>query len=150
MIRLSSAWTLVLKLFFPVFYIVFMGAWSISTIYLGDEVSPVFEHWVYRISMVILFITGVLLFRYTTWRLKRLDGSSTHFYITDYFKTFRYSFDSLYELKPISFGPFHFLRIKLKEKGSFGIKMYILIEKSVWEQYLIAHPQLFGKLLSRQ
>lgn len=148
MIRLSSAWTLILKLFLPIFYAVFMGAWTVTTIYIGDEVSPLFEHWVYRLVMIGLYGLGLLFFFYTTWRLKRLDATPTHLFITDYFKTFRYSFESIAEIKPINFFVFNFLKITLKEKGSFGVDFYILIEKSVWNQYIVAHPEIIGLMSS--
>ncbi len=144
MIRVSSAWTLVLKLFIPIFYAVFMGAWTVTTIYIGDEVSPVFEHWLYRISMIVLYTLGVLFFISTTWKLKRLDASSSHLYVTDYFKTFSYSLDSIAEIRPISLLIFNFLKIRLKEKGSMGDQFYVLIEKSVWEQYVMAHPEILS------
>lgn len=142
MIRLSSGWTLLLRLFFPVFYLVFMGAFTAVSIIQGGEVSPVFTTWTYRLGMVGLSIIGVLIIRFTVWRLLRLDASSTHFFITNYFKTFRYSWESIESIQPIPWLFWTFIKIRLKEKGSLGQDLYILLEKRLWNQYLDAHPDV--------
>jgi len=142
MIRLSSGWTLLLRLFFPVFYLVFMGAFTVATIIQGAEVSPVFTTWIYRIGMVSLLLLGLLTIRFTVWRLLRLDASPTHFFITNYFKTFRYSRESINTIYPFNILFWQFIKIRLKEKGSFGQNLYVLLERSLWVQYLDAHPEL--------
>ena len=139
MIRVSTGWTLFYRIFLPIFYLAFMGSWTIATIRAGDEVSPLFESWIYRISMVGLVLIGAVIIRATVWRLKRLDVTSTHFYLTDYFKTFRYSLDSIASMDTFSIGWFRFLKIELKERGSLGQKFYILLEKDLWNDYLAAN-----------
>jgi len=89
--------------------------------------------------MVGLVLIGAVIIRATVWRLKRLDVTSTHFYLTDYFKTFRYSLDSIASLDTFSIGWFRFLKIELKERGSLGQKFYILLEKDLWNDYLAAN-----------
>lgn len=148
MIRLSSGWTLLLRLFLPVFYLVFMGALTAATIIQGSEVSPVFGTWIYRLSMIGLLTLGILTIRFTVWRLLRLDASSTHFFITNYFKTFRYSMESIQSIRPFNVLFWHFIKIKLKEKGSFGQHLYVLLEYNLWAQYLDAHPEVKNLLHS--
>ena len=142
MTRVSSGWTLVLKIFLPVFYIVFMLTWTVATIKAGDEVSPLFESSIYKIVMIALFLSGMLILRLTIWRLKRMDIAAPHIYITDYFKTFRYTVDSIDTMDSFSIGWFRFLRIDLKEKGSLGKRFIILLEKKLWDAYLTTHPEI--------
>lgn len=142
MIRLSSGWTLVLRLFIPVFYLVFMGALTLATIIQGSEVSPVFDTWIYRVTMISLLLIGILMIRFTVWRLLRLDASSTHLFITDFFKTFRYSLESIDSIQPFKILFWKFIKIRLKEKGSFGQGLYILLEGNLWNQYIDAHPEV--------
>lgn len=149
MIRISSGWTLLLKIFIPVFYIVFLIAIAFATIKAGDEVNPLFETWFYRIFIILIVISGILFFRYTTWRLKRLDASKDYFYITDYFKTFRYTLDSIESITPLRFLWFNFLKIELKEKGSLGKTMIVLIEEKIWNQYCTNHGEV-NQLISLQ
>jgi hypothetical protein len=139
MLRVSSGWTLLLKIFVPVFYSVFMLTWMIATIRAGDEVSPVFETWIYKIGIVVVFSITLLILRLTVWRLYRMDVSTDHIYITNYFKTFRYSLDSIESIHPESIFWFHFLKIKLKEKGSMGDAFTVLIEANVWEQWIMSN-----------
>lgn len=139
MLRVSSGWTLLLKIFVPVFYSVFMLTWMIATIRAGDEVSPVFETWIYKIGIVVVFSITLLILRLTVWRLYRMDVSTDHIYITNYFKTFRYSLDSIESIHPESILWFHFLKIKLKEKGSMGDAFTVLIEANVWEQWIMSN-----------
>jgi hypothetical protein len=142
MTRVSSGWTLVLKIFLPVFYGVFMLTWTVATIKAGDEVSPLFESLFYKVTMIGLFIIGMLIVRFTVWRLKRMDISNPYIYVTDYFKTFRYTMNSIESMNTFSIGWLKFLSIKLKEKGSLGKRFIVLLEKSMWDSYLDAHPDL--------
>ncbi len=139
MLRVSSGWTLLLKIFVPVFYSVFMLAWMIATLRAGDEVSPVFTTAFYKIGIIAAFILTVLILRLTVWKLYRMDVSTEHIYITNYFKTFRYSLESVESIKHESILSFNFLKIKLKEKGSLGDSFTVLIESNVWEQWLMSN-----------
>lgn len=142
MTRLSSGWTLVLRLFFPVFYVVFMGALTLATLSQGADLSPVFGTWIYRLVMPGLVLAGILLIRFTVWKLLRLDASPGYFYITDYFRTYRYPLDSIESIRPFSLFFFRFIKINLKEKGSLGKRLYVLLERELWEQYTDAHPEV--------
>ena len=140
--RLSSGWTLVLRLFVPVFYVVFMGALTLATLSQGADLSPVFGTWIYRLAMPGLVLAGILTLRFTVWKLLRLDASPDYFYITNYFRTYRYSLDSIESIRPFGLFFLKFIKIKLKEKGSLGKELYILVERELWDQYADAHPQV--------
>jgi hypothetical protein len=146
MIRISSGWTLVLRLFVPIFYTVFMIAWSVATIWAGDEVSPVFEHLFYKIGISIAFLVMLWIFYKTVWKLKRLDVSQEHLYITDYFKTFRYTVDSVDWFEQFTILGIPFLQIRLKEMGAMGHEMTILIERAVWNEWLSQQPSYATKM----
>ena len=148
MIRISSGWTLFLRIFFPVFYGVFMLTWTIATIKAGDEVSPLFASKLYQISMISFLLIGLLIVRFTVWRLRRMDIENNMIYFTDYFRTFRYSMDSIDTIKSYSIGWMKFLKVSLKEKGSLGKDMIILIEKSIWTSYWNAHPEIHSLMKS--
>jgi hypothetical protein len=142
MIRISSGLTLMLRIFLPVFYTVFMLTWTIATIRAGDEVSPLFASKIYQVAMIIFLFIGLFIIRLTLWRLKRMDIAKDFIYITDYFKTFRYSFNSIASIEPFSIAWLKFLRITLKEKGSLGKVFIVLIEKKMWDSYCSAHPEM--------
>ena len=142
MIRISSGLTLMLRIFLPVFYTVFMLTWIIATIRAGDEVSPLFASKIYQVAMITFLFIGLFIIRLTLWRLKRMDIAKDFIYITDYFKTFRYSFNSIASIEPFSIAWLKFLRITLKEKGSLGKVFIVLIEKKMWDSYCSAHPEM--------
>lgn len=123
-----------------------MLTWTVATIKAGDEVSPLFESMFYKITMVSLFIIGMIIIRLTVWRLKRMDISNPYIYVTDYFKTFRYTLDSIDSMDTFSIGWLKFLRVELREKGSLGKRFIFLLEKSMWDSYLDTHPD-FHKFL---
>lgn len=142
MTRLSSGWTLVLRLFIPVFYVVFMGALTITTLSQGADLSPVFGTWIYRLAMPGLVLAGILTIRFTVWKLVRLDASPDYFFITNYFRTYRYSLDSIESIRPYRIFFFRFIKIILKEKGSLGKGLHVLLEGALWDQYTDAHPEV--------
>ena len=97
--------------------------------------------------MITFFIVGILVIRFTVWRLKRMDIDKGYLYITDYFKTFRYTLDSVSSIEFFSIAWLKFLKIKLKEKGRLGNVFIVLIEKKMWDSYCAAHPEILQLIL---
>ncbi|MDX1479275.1 MAG: hypothetical protein R3301_16280, partial [Saprospiraceae bacterium] len=93
-LRVSSYWTLMMKIFIPTAWIVFFGALTVFTTVLNGM-----GH--FRLPLPIkaliigLYILGILLLYLSFQRLKRVEMAQDHFFVTNYFKTYRYTYDSL-------------------------------------------------------
>lgn len=118
--RISTNLTLFYKFFIPVFWIVFFGAVSVAVMaypfgYVGNIPARLF-----RICVLFLYASGVLALAFTLMRLKRVETDEHFFYVTNYFKTARYPFHSIEQVKESKFLFFRTAAITFKEKGVFG------------------------------
>lgn len=147
MLRLSSNLTLALKIFIPIFWTTLLTACSLAA-WFGPE--RYFE-WVnlssLRWGLLLTLLMAVLLFRFVFWPLKRVESDDVHIYVSDYFKTARYRWDSdvvaLHQERFLLLFPVAFL--ELKGKGSFGRKPYFLLRRKALKQLQTAFPDLIPK-----
>lgn len=144
--RVSTNWTLFLKFFIPVFWIVFFGAVTIAVLlyqfeYIGDIPAVNF-----RIGMVLFFVSGLLLMLFTLMRLKRVELSTESVFVTDYFKSRKYTYDSIEEISISRFLFFATANIRLHQKGTFGKNMVFVPNLELFRYFLTQHPEVFSKV----
>lgn len=146
--RLSSSVTLILKLFFPIFWIVFFGSFTVAFV-LYDGYNMLFSGLAFKIGIVLFFLTGVLFLYFSFWQLRRVEVDETHFYVTDYFKTIRIPFPLVDSISENNWILFTTLTIKLKQKGYFGKKIHFIQSKKNVDTFLRSrvdlHPFFEGK-----
>lgn len=126
MYRLSSNWTLFLKIFLPVFWISFFGGFIIASFVTNRSEVPFFTSDKFRLQSVIFVLSGIIFFIFTFFRLKRVDAESEYVYISNYFKTFRYPIDSIGEIVIYDHFILKAAHIKFNGKTSFGSKVIFL------------------------
>lgn len=80
-------------------------------------------------------------------RLKRIDADREFIYISNYFKTFRYRFEDIREIKIDNYFLFKVWRFTLKAKGSFGEQIIILADEFRIGEYIKSFPENFKSLL---
>ena len=145
--RISSSATLGLKLFLPTFWIVFFGALTIAILLSGIGKSPLFGSWVFKMIALTFFIVGVLIQYFTVWQLKRVEMDQDHIYVTNYFKSYRYTYDSIDKIKQQDYGLFRLGTIHLKATGSMGRKIKFLQSRQKFDDFIQKHPNIAEKLL---
>ncbi len=124
--RLSSNWTLFLKIFLPVFWISFFGGFVIAAYVTNSIEAPQFTNGKFRLQSVIFVLSGLVFFLFTFFRLKRVDGDEGFIYISNYFRTFRYSVDSIEEIIIYDHIIVKAAHMKFKGRTSFGNKIIFL------------------------
>lgn len=142
--RVSSNLTLFFKIFIPVLWTVFFGAMLIAIFVLKEEL---FEGNTlsFRIGAVVFYLSGLIMYYFLLFNLKRVEFSEEHAYVTNYFKTYRYPWDSIIKFEEISFLIFTITTIVLKEPGLFGKKMTFLASRKAYNKFMEEHPEV-GKL----
>ncbi len=145
--RLSSNSTLLLKVFFPTFWSIFFGALALAFLF-ADYAGPVYLHsFGFKVGVLAFYVSGLAAIYFTIWRLKRVEIDEHFMYVTDYFKTARYPFHNVDEIKSSSF-PFARLgRITLGEPGIFGKRQYFIHNKETFERVILNHPELLTKVV---
>lgn len=137
--RLSSNLTLFFKFFVPIFWIVFFGAFTIAVFAYRDEFYGAVPGQSLQIGTVIFFVSGLFMFYFTLMQLKRVEGNAESFVVTDYFKTFRYTYDSVEKITESRFTFLKLATIHLKEKGSFGKRISFITSSSRYEGFMKQH-----------
>jgi hypothetical protein len=147
-IRLSTNWTLILRVFIPIVWITFFASFLLSS-FLADPVEiPQLTNSKFRISVILFIIGGIVFFYFTFFRLKRVDADKDHVYVTNYFKTFRYTLDSIERIELYNHLLFKANHIILKEKGYFG-KRLIFIPQKIHFNIFIEELKLEDKLVKK-
>ncbi len=139
--RLSSNWTLVLKVFFPTFWIVFFGLLTLS-LFIADPEDNLFPGNVTaKLIFTAIFLVFLLVLFLTVMSLKRVDADEEYIYVSNYFKTYRYKLQDIKAVKEIDFGLALILRSELHQKGAFGKKFSYLLNKATFDDYLLHYPE---------
>lgn len=136
MIRLSSDWTLFYKFFLPTVWIVFFG---ITTGVLLFTLRPALP---FVLGAVLCYSACVAFLYFTILQLKRVEGTAEHMYVTNYFKTYRYTLDSIAKITSSDFLIFKVVTLHFAESTSFGRRIHFIRRRTVWEEYLYQHDEL--------
>ncbi len=144
--RISSNWTLFLKIFLPTFWMVFFGAltiglWMVNTPYFGNIPAMPF-----KLGMTVFFLAGTAGLYFTLMQLLRVDLDEKHLFVSNYFKTYRYPFTDIENIVERDIGFFHLVRIQLKGKGRFGSRISFLLDDSMLRAFLQKHPETAAQL----
>ena len=145
--RISSNATLLLKIFIPTLYITFFGLFSVAVLFSDRSYLPFGGAALTRIVIPVVFLVFLALMYFTVLRLKRVDLGQDGIYVSNYFKTFRYAYKDIQGIAEKDYGLFNVGTITLKEKGKFGKKIYFLISKIHYQNFIEKHPDLFSHLL---
>lgn len=87
--QVSSNLTLVFKLFFPIFWVVFFGLLTLSAWVVSPESGGALARWDIRLVISAVFLSGVGLLYFSLWKLKRVEMDADFVFATDYFRTVR-------------------------------------------------------------
>ncbi|MEM1215850.1 MAG: hypothetical protein AAGJ82_09210 [Bacteroidota bacterium] len=140
--RISTNLTLFFKFFVPVFWLVFFGAFTLAIFTFGQDLTPLFQDFWFRIGVVIFYASGALLFYFVLFPLKRLEGNADYVYVTNYFKTYRYPWSSVVSVEEGKFLAFTVGKLVLKEPGLFGQSMPFIGSNRYYEAFWETYPDL--------
>lgn len=135
-IRVSSNMTLILTLFFPTISLVFVGLVAFMTM-VSDEVLGPFPSLSYsRFIFVFVFILYYLFLYFTILRFKRVELSQDQLVVSNYFKTYTYSYADIEKLRLINLLVIKIWVIKLRYKGKFGRRIPFILNQAQMEYSL--------------
>ncbi len=140
--RISSNLTLAFKIFFPTFWFIFMGLLTLFVLFSDPETTPLFASFEYKLLFGLLYVLFGFLIYFFFVRLMRMEVDSDNFYISNYFKTYRYKFEDVQSIEPSKLMFLNILKIKMKSKTSLGSSFRILYKKLYWEEFLSSNTKL--------
>ncbi|HHH54222.1 MAG TPA: hypothetical protein ENK91_11220, partial [Bacteroidetes bacterium] len=124
--RLSSNWTIVLKIFIPVFWFMFFGALTLATFITNPVEVPQYTTSSFKTEMLIILITGTLFFLFTFVRLKRVDADDKYIYVSNYFKTYRYPVENIDKIVIYNHLILKVAHLYFTGNSSFGKKIFFI------------------------
>lgn len=138
---LSSNATLFWRVFVPIFGTVFLSGLLLTFVLIPEEelYLPFPALWG-RVAVFVLWLGWILLMRSTLWRLKRVDASATHFYVTNYWTTVRYPWVDVEKTSSTRHLGRRIVSIWLRAPGHFGQKISFLPGDRL-EEWVAENPQ---------
>lgn len=140
--RVSSSATLILKFFIPTFWIVFFGLVTIGLFAVEFDYMGRIPASYLQFGMLSIYLTVLLLMWFSIMNLKRVEMDEESLYATNYFKTFRYPYTSIKEVKKKNFLFFKTLTFYLKDKGSFGTSFTCVQSEKLFEDFIQENPKV--------
>ncbi len=146
-ITVSSSATIFWKFFFPCFWGVFFLTLTLGMIF--TDVQPTSMPKTYfSILLGGTLLLGLVLFAMTVFRLKRVEMDEQFVYVTNYFKWFRYPYHNIDRITEKDWMLFKTVTIILKEKGTFGKKIFFLANHRKLNGFLKENPEVIRTLFN--
>jgi len=125
-IRLSSNWTIVLKIVIPIIWLSFFASLLLASLLANPIEMPQVANASFRINIAIFILSGLVFFYFTLFKIKRVDADGRFIYVSNYFKTVRYTLDSVKVFEHYDHILFKAIHIHLHDKGRFGKRIIFL------------------------
>ena len=120
--------TLVLRIALPVIYLSFFGMFIIAVFLVETNFLLLSEPW-FRAGLVVTYLLFASILWFTFLRLRRVEFADDHFFVSNYFKNFRYHKCAVESIKELNIGICTIVKISLLEKGSWGKHLYFMAKK---------------------
>lgn len=145
--RVSTNFTLILKIVLPVMWIVFFSSFTLAVWFSGEmdygRISPDDL----RFYLPVFLVLGIVLLYWMVMRLKRVEMDEEYIYVSNYFKTYRYPYHQVEKIKEYDYTLFKTIKIKLKEKGAFGKTIRFIASRNRLQNFLTSHPNVATSFL---
>lgn len=146
----SSNATVFLKYFLPTIWFVFMG--SITVFYLlldaKQQVSSPLSPYATKLLLISFLFSSLGLIYLLFGRIKRVDMDSEFLYVTNYIKTYRYTYESVKSINESNWILFKLMTIQFHQPGAFGQEINFIANYK-FMPFLEAHPEVMAKLLGK-
>ncbi|MGB4848417.1 MAG: hypothetical protein WBP41_10895 [Saprospiraceae bacterium] len=145
--RVSSSLTIILRIVLPTVWLVTVLSLVILLSVAVSGRAEIFSNPIIWGSLLFILASGFAFIYFLLWRFYRIDMDNKSVYISNYFKTFKYSFTDVKSISGISTFPDRIFHMELKSKGSFGKHIYFLASQKLWQDFVEKHPQQLREIL---
>ena len=148
--RVSSQLTIFLRIALPTIWLTTILSLIVLLAVAVSGKAQVFSNPIVLAGLVFVLATGIAFIYFFLWRFYRVDMDERFVYVSDYFKTYKYSFNDIESIKGSSWAPNRVFVIRLKSKGSFGKDILFLASQKLWNDFVNEHPNVFQDLYIKQ
>lgn len=139
--RVSSSLTIVLRIVIPTVWLVTVISLVVLLSWAVIGRAQIFSNPIIWLALLLIIGSGVAFIYFILWRLYRVDMDHKYVYVSNYFRTYKYSLKDIESIVGISLFPDRIFRIRLKSKGSFGKNIYFLASQKLWQDFIDEHPE---------
>jgi hypothetical protein len=148
--RVSSQLTIFLRIALPTIWITTLLSLAVLLGFAVQGRAYLFSNPIVWIGIILILGTGIAFIRLILWRVYRVDMDNKYVYVSDYFKTYKYSYTDIEHIRDSSVLPGRIFIIRLKSKGSFGREIAFLASQKLWQDFITTHPEIFKSLYPPQ
>jgi hypothetical protein len=145
--RVSSSLTILIRIGIPTMWSAFVLSLIILLSVAVSGRAQIYSNPILWISILLILGTGMTLIYLVFWKFYRVDMDRKFVYISNYFRTYKYSFNDIESIKGISIFPDRIFKIQLKSKGSFGRNIYFLASQKLWHDFINEHAEQLENIL---
>ena len=145
--RVSSQLTILIRIALPT---IWMTTILSLVILLGISVrgtAQVFSNPIVWLGLLFILGTGIAFIYLVLWRFYRVDMDDRFIYVSDYFRTYKYPFSDIANIRESKLLPGRVFIITFKSKGTFGKQISFLASQKLWNDFLAEHPDLFREIM---
>jgi len=147
--NVTSSATIFWKFFFPTFWTVFFTTLTLGIIFTDIKPTGIPKS-AFTTLMCITLGLGIILFYMTIIRLKKVEMDGGSFYVTNYFKWYKYSYGSIDRIIEKDLMLVKIITIKFKEKSKFGKKVFFLANHRALNEFLKENPEVTQQLFEAE
>mgnify|MGYP001054882725 CR=1 FL=1 len=144
----SSRWTFILKLAFPLVWAILMGGITL-VICLSplETLRDPFDPFTAKGLIISFYLTILILFYWLFMRSKWVALSETNLYVSNFTKSYKYTYDSLSGFEEVNMFIFTKVVLHFHQPTKFG-KSVSFIRSYYWKHYLEKHPEVLAKIFA--
>ncbi|HMQ06301.1 MAG TPA: hypothetical protein PKC30_03320 [Saprospiraceae bacterium] len=147
--RVSSNFTIFLKIFIPTAWITFFGLFTIAIWISEDANLPLGGGEGFRWIFTGCFIFLLACMYFSIMQLKRVEFAKDGIYVTNYFKTYRYAYHDVVNIYENNLAIATLAIIQLRNKGKFGRRIPFIISKVNYIDFITQNPELFDHIMQK-
>ena len=144
----SSRWSLALKLLLPTFWFCFFGGATVALFFMPLEaIQEPFTPMSARLIMLSFLLSSAAIYYMVFLPIKWVAMDTEKMYVSNFFKSYQYSYDSIKLVEETKFLFWNRVRIHFHESAVFGDSI-TFYSSYFWHYYLKKNPKIIEQLLT--
>ncbi|NBC24667.1 MAG: hypothetical protein GVX78_03525 [Bacteroidetes bacterium] len=135
--RISSNWTLGLKVFFPTFWFVFYGAIVLALFVTPSAQLQIFGEMNFKMAVLIFYVSGSIVIYFTLMRLKRVEFDHDFLYVSNFFITLRIPWHNVKKHHERKILWLHLGSFSFHEPTRFGKQITFIESRSLMKEFRV-------------
>ena len=142
---LSSSATIMLKIFLPIFWFSFFGAFALALWFAQESSGSILARNL-RYGILVFLAIGLVLMWISVVQLKRVEWDDNAFIVSNYRKHVKYPLGAIQKIKETDLLLFKLITLRPSDPRFFGKKIHFIINSGKLQQFLNEHPDVVAHL----